>query len=1239
MKVLSLRLKNINSLKGEWKIDFTQEPFVSNGLFAITGPTGAGKTTLLDAICLALYHETPRLSISAKQNELMTRNTDECLAEVEFEVKGVGYRAFWSQHRSKRTGKLQQAKVELAQIQDGKILAEKVQDKKELVARITGLDFKRFTKSMLLSQGQFAAFLNAAPSERAELLEELTGTEVYGIISTMVYEQYKTAQMALETTRAKASGLMLLSDDQLAAIRKQLSELGAKESNHHALKAKLSAKKQWLEREKALQQRLSKAQTQHEQAIGQIEQYRPKLNQLDSVAPAQRLKTLWDVSQNAIAAKSKTEHSLTELSAQKQKVDSELEGLDKRFTQLEAELTSLIEEQEHTNNLIDEQVLPLDNDIRTTEEQLSAQQIQHKDLTQKYQQLKTAQAELLTQQHGCEHELASLDAYFNQHSHHQKLGELLPLWQARFEQLGTLNQTQLQQQQKYQQQQSHQHALLGQRDKSLSVIAQVKADVEMAAEQERQARALLDTLLSNGDVAALRSKLEGVNAAQGQLVQMQSTQRSYIAQLAEHRGLVERHQEQADKAKAATERFNALTRQLTQQNSHLEDLQKLLDSQRTIASFELARQKLEPHTPCPLCGATEHPSVTEYSQIDVDDTELRFKALRDEVSHLQQQCNDHDKQLQSYHTWQQSQQERIDSAEQALAQWLTAWQQAENSIGQVVDIHSEQDLEQAFDKTQQQNACLRAQLAEVERQEKACDEVKAQLSEKSNRLNELSIRFESLENEVAASNAALSDSQTAIEASQAEIDKLQLSLKRQLSEYDYVLPSDNAQGWFELRQKEAQSYIANDKRRQLLERELELSRSNLSHNQEQLSAIEGHVQQALSSAQKLSAKLQDLILERQALFGEQQVQNVRERLKNALADKQKAKSECQSQLIARQNDSKALEGQLSVLNDNLHTQQQHKAQAQQQFEQALEQSEFASVDELMASLLPESLLAELTELKKRLEAERQSSAALLKDTQTQLDEHIASKMDEFEQVVFYGEPSEPPNLFEPAEPVPVEQQLLLLEQHISQLNQTRGSLIQQLDNDSQLRAEKSALFAEIDALKLKYDDWAYLNGLVGSADGKKFRVFAQGLTLDHLVYLANKQLGRLHGRYLLKRKESDALDLMVIDTWQADAERDTKTLSGGESFLVSLALALALSDLVSHKTSIDSLFLDEGFGTLDSETLDIALNALDNLNASGKMIGVISHIDAMKERIGAQIQVTKVNGLGFSKLEKRFAAS
>ena len=190
--------------------------------------------------------------------------------------------------------------------------------------------------------------------------------------------------------------------------------------------------------------------------------------------------------------------------------------------------------------------------------------------------------------------------------------------------------------------------------------------------------------------------------------------------------------------------------------------------------------------------------------------------------------------------------------------------------------------------------------------------------------------------------------------------------------------------------------------------------------------------------------------------------------------------------------------------------------------------------------------------------------------------------------------------------------------------------------DDEQKQKLKQIADDIETKQAAFDVLSTLNELIGSSKGDKFRKFAQGLTLDNLIVLANRQLSRLHGRYRLQRKEVNGLSLLVADTWQGDITRDTRTLSGGESFLVSLALALALSDLVSHKTSIDSLFLDEGFGTLDAETLDIALDALDNLNASGRMIGVISHVEAMKERIPTQIRVHKRSGLGVSELDAAF---
>ncbi|MFZ1246605.1 MAG: SbcC/MukB-like Walker B domain-containing protein, partial [Azonexus sp.] len=221
----------------------------------------------------------------------------------------------------------------------------------------------------------------------------------------------------------------------------------------------------------------------------------------------------------------------------------------------------------------------------------------------------------------------------------------------------------------------------------------------------------------------------------------------------------------------------------------------------------------------------------------------------------------------------------------------------------------------------------------------------------------------------------------------------------------------------------------------------------------------------------------------------------------------------------------------------------------------------------------------------------------------------------------------------PIPPLPeLDDKLATLDTQRRSLSEQLGAQRALLASDEQRRLNQQTLFAEIAMQTTEADIWQRLDSLIGSAKGDKFRKFAQGLTLDHLLLLANRHLAKLHGRYLLRRKTTGELELDIVDGWQGEVARDTRTLSGGESFLVSLALALALSDLVSHKTSIDSLFLDEGFGTLDGDTLEVALNALDSLNASGKMIGVISHVDGMKERISAQIRVEKGGGVGYSRL-------
>jgi ABC-type polar amino acid transport system ATPase subunit len=150
--------------------------------------------------------------------------------------------------------------------------------------------------------------------------------------------------------------------------------------------------------------------------------------------------------------------------------------------------------------------------------------------------------------------------------------------------------------------------------------------------------------------------------------------------------------------------------------------------------------------------------------------------------------------------------------------------------------------------------------------------------------------------------------------------------------------------------------------------------------------------------------------------------------------------------------------------------------------------------------------------------------------------------------------------------------------------------------------------------------------IIGSVDGKKYRNFAQCMTFDMMIRHANRQLSKMTDRYMIARDEMQLLELNVVDSYQAGETRSAKNLSGGESFIVSLALALGLSQMSSRKVRIDSLFLDEGFGTLDDDALDTALNTLAELRSEGKMIGVISHVPALKERITTQIQVSPLSG-------------
>ncbi len=190
--------------------------------------------------------------------------------------------------------------------------------------------------------------------------------------------------------------------------------------------------------------------------------------------------------------------------------------------------------------------------------------------------------------------------------------------------------------------------------------------------------------------------------------------------------------------------------------------------------------------------------------------------------------------------------------------------------------------------------------------------------------------------------------------------------------------------------------------------------------------------------------------------------------------------------------------------------------------------------------------------------------------------------------------------------------------------------------DNTARAKVEALLPQIEAQQATADLWGSLRTLIGSANGQAFRDFAQGLTLKLVLAHANQHLADIKPRYRLMGVPGHDLEIQVIDRDMANEIRSVNSLSGGETFLVSLALALGLASCSASAASVESLFIDEGFGTLDSETLETAVAALDALQAAGRQIGIISHVEGLAERLGVEVCVEPI-GAGRSQVVVRSA--
>lgn len=1216
MKILRLRIENLNSLKLKETIDFSVAPLSQTGLFAITGDTGAGKTTLLDAITLALYGRVHR---NKEVTEVMSYGATESLAEVEFEsAKGL-FRAKWSTYRSRRKldGNIQAPRRELAKWdpkkKDFRIIAEKIREVEKLVEAVSGLDYDRFTRSVLLSQGDFAAFLQAGERERSDLLERITGTEVYTRISIAAYERYKEEQRKLEDLRKAKEGLQLLEEETIEDIQK---ELKSHQQRADQIQGELQASRtqiQWYQQKEALESNqqaleLRKTALEQKKAAFQIDEGR-----LAAHYRAYPHRALMEKSKEAETRVELLVHELEALQSEGTRIQAESAELEKKVQEEQEEQGRLQQKKKERSPIFD-RVLALDKDLEGKKEQLKEVEEELEELTVELKSIRQQKNDLQTRGESREQEQEELQKWLKKHADRAQLGALLPEVDRKREEMRVI----LQQQERLESQEQD----LG-KEKAVLQKAndQLTNELQRAGEDLTSLSKVFEKDLPKGYalgrnelLRSLHQDIEQLGEQQKQLQQLQEFNKQYqalLTELSEYEAQLESlNSRETDIDKQVISSMDALDAA----HQQLEYRRQVFEQQQLIANYEKDRHQLEEGDPCPLCQSTHHPFREHPVKPFVDKAGKDYeksKKIYEEILRQQNKILSQQKEIKIQKD--QLMGNELQAIGGQMARQLQRIELIEERVaGMILGTGKVQDHTN-------HGSALDQKLVEAEKHIIKKKEIRDRLILISDQLDQQEKAVQQLETAVRESNGDLQVlfEKEKLNAGQlvgikAQYQTLMEEVGNVFQQYGQAFDPDNAREVYKSLKADHDLFVKNLEREKKLEQDLAMDEREA----KQLEQLEGkeavRCQKAERRRKELKAVIETLQEERARLLGDKDPLQEKEKMEAALETKIESLNSLKEQLHKLNIQWKGL---LPLQESKQREEEKLQKQLmgwQKQIIKAATDAGFADRAALADALLQNEEADALLNKKNNLEREELSIQQSAKDLETHLKKLLESK-----------------TVDRPLEDL--QEHLKEREKDYSILQQTIGGLTERLAANEKQRKAAGKLVDKIAAQEREFTRWAELNEIIGQADGKKFRIFAQGLTLAKLIELANFHLESLNGRYLIRKRSDENLELEIIDTFQADNARSMNTLSGGESFLVSLALALGLSDLAGRDARIQSLFIDEGFGTLDENSLDMAIDTLENLQSNGKTIGIISHVKALKERIGTQIQVTK-KGTGFSEV-------
>ena len=1215
MQILKLSFENINSLKGAWTIDF-QAPDFRSGIFAIVGPTGSGKTTILDAICLALYGHTPRIgSITQNANEVMNRDCDSCRSSLEFQTLSGRYRATWSQKKQKnfdKTGKYGQVVSTMEKFEDGCWIpitdGSKVTSKKQEVQKIIGLSFDQFKRSVMLSQGDFAAFLKSKPNEKAQTLEQITGTQIYSLLSTKVYDLAEEQKKLFEDKQREVELSPVLDDAVVLTKQEQLKGITEEAKVLETQISKIEKESRWISETAELRNQFLRVKAELERLKENRNEFFRKENVVRLAEHAQNIlpifNTLIDkqsLREDSIKEKSAAENELVNATKSLKEKDFNFKAAEEAlnnenlqkpkklalFSQIEsldAEISPLIK----SSRLAQEEKIKLENetadckdhlnkakeDIRKLEEDREKRDLERKEdikgafLYQRKDELRDCKITAETLSAALADAEGKADKASETVKSQEKEAEALRI---RKEKIASVIEAD--------------KVLLKEAEKRLSEILDGKTLDDLTQEQLSFSEQI--PLLE-----AVKSALKAVCDQKEEIVRQEDVMQRDSAEL--------------DNWSSKKEGYEKEIQSLTSRQEELEALVQ-------IDELTKVRAELKEGEPCPVCGSLEHPFAANLPP-EVATAKERLAVVKEESTDLQKNQKEADRKIDVL-------KDRILVSEKRLKELRKNLDLAEEELtlkcgraGLTREGVTEEAAAVLITKKESLLIDIKKRIAKARDAESKAAAAKEKIAGTTEELHRAEMVFSNAQTKFESAKSLLAQAQTGREKARTELEQF---WRKTAKEYGSVITDGEL---FAHNPELFKRWIAKAaKYEELLEscREIEnslaIKKGTLPGLVESVERLEKSSREKSDQAAELQTELKTKQLQRDKLFGTKLVEIERKAYERLLSQLAEAKDQAYENLSKARSVQAAAEQRLKTAEQRSAEAEKNLLSAKTEWTDALKKEKFESEEDWRRARLDSEAINALHKEITDYKAQSRSAADRFSEADKKLAEKESQKLTDKSLEVLEAEKRE----------ASAEKEKLL---------EQKGELQKELKTDEEARIKRAGIEDELKKLKHQVAVWDRLNTLVGSSSGDKYRRYVQSLVLLTLLKNANVELTKLHSRYRLAKGGGD-MEIKVIDSDLADQERPTDNLSGGETFIVSLALALGLAQMASNNVRIDSLFLDEGFGTLDDDSLEKALNALSSLNAQGKTVGLISHVDQIKERIPSKIVVKRSAQPGVSRLE------